>query len=111
MSPRFHRIRRQRETVIFLDVILTVAVLQAEGRISRGLPGKRHHNRIRRYNNPMPAASPRRQTEKPAADRPSSDRPSTGIYTAETTGLIVIALIILIVTLVRYWRFMNWGWR
>lgn len=56
--------------------------------------------------NVMPAAGPRRQIEKP-----SSERHSTQIYTAETTGLLVIALLILIVTLVRYWRFMNWGWR
>jgi hypothetical protein len=54
----------------------------------------------------MPAAGPRRQNQKPPSDRHSSE-----IYTAETTGLIVIALIILILTLVRYWRFMNWGWR
>jgi hypothetical protein len=54
----------------------------------------------------MPAAGPRRQNQKPPSDHHSAE-----IYTAETTGLIVIALIILILTLVRYWRFMNWGWR
>jgi hypothetical protein len=54
----------------------------------------------------MLAAGPQRQIEKTAAERHS-----TQIYTAETTGLLVVALIILIATLVRYWHFMNWGWR
>jgi hypothetical protein len=68
-------------------------------------------HRIPGYNGRMPAARPRRQNQKPSAYRPASDRHSTDIHTSETTGLIVIALIILILTLVRYWRFMNWGWR
>jgi hypothetical protein len=31
------------------------------------------------------------------------------IYTLEATGLIVIAILILILTLVRYWHHIPWG--
>jgi hypothetical protein len=33
------------------------------------------------------------------------------IYTLETTGLLVIAVLILVLTLVRYWHAIPWGAR
>lgn len=53
-----------------------------------------------RYNCGVPAAQPQKS---PAPKRP--------IYSLETTGLLLIALLILILTLVRYWRHIPWGAR
>ena len=33
------------------------------------------------------------------------------VYASETTGLLVIAFLLLILTLIRYWHDMNWSWR
>jgi len=55
----------------------------------------------------MPAAGPQRQVD------PSSGvkRQKTHIYSAEATGLLIIGLLILILTLVRYWHYINWSAR
>ncbi len=45
-------------------------------------------------------------------DQPSSEHHRTPqIYTLEATGLLVIAALILILTLVRYWHHIPWGAR
>jgi hypothetical protein len=62
---------------------------------------------IWRYNARMPAAGTKRQPEKPSPGRP----PATHIYAMETTGLLVIAALILILTLARYWQFIHWSLR
>jgi len=55
----------------------------------------------------MPAAAP-----KPEPERSESSRhPVPEVYTLETTGLLVIAAIILILTLIRYWHHIPWNWR
>jgi len=54
----------------------------------------------------MSAAAPRRQPAK-RAQRHSTPH----IYTTETTGLLVIALLILIIMLARYWHFVHWSLR
>jgi hypothetical protein len=33
------------------------------------------------------------------------------VYASETVGLVVIALVLLILTLVRYWHNIHWSWR
>ena len=60
----------------------------------------------RRYNAIMPAAATKRQLEKP-----SGQHQSAHIYAAETTGLLVVAVVILILSLVRYWHFIHWSLR
>ena len=54
----------------------------------------------------MPAAGPKRQLEPSS---PHGEAPH--IYTLEATGLIVIALLILVITLARYWHHIPWGAR
>jgi hypothetical protein len=34
-----------------------------------------------------------------------------GVYASETTGLLLIALVLLILTLIRSWHDIHWGWR
>jgi len=55
----------------------------------------------------MPATGPKKQPEPKPAER----HPIPEVYTLETTGLLVIAVLILILTLARYWHFMHWSWR
>jgi len=62
---------------------------------------------LRRYNASMSAAGPKRQPAKKA----QRHHPAPHIYTAETTGLLVIALLILIIMLARYWHFVHWSLR
>ena len=33
------------------------------------------------------------------------------VYASETTGLLLIAALLLILTLIRYWHFINWSIR
>jgi hypothetical protein len=53
----------------------------------------------------MPASAPKRQPH------PSEHHRTPQIYTLEATGLLVIAALILVVTLVRYWHHIAWGLR
>jgi len=55
----------------------------------------------------MPAAGPK---PKPEATPPER-HPIPEVYTMETTGLLVIAVIILILVLVRYWHYIPWSAR
>lgn len=32
-------------------------------------------------------------------------------YTSETTGLLVIAFLVLVLTVIRYWHNIHWSWR
>jgi len=58
--------------------------------------------RSRRYNVPMPIANPRQQ--------PGS-RARRSVLTLEATGVLIIAILILILTLARYWHHIPWGAR
>jgi hypothetical protein len=67
---------------------------------------------FQRYNVAMPASSPKRQPDPSPLEHPSSEHHRTPqIYTLEATGLLVIAALILILTLVRYWHHIHWGLR
>jgi len=55
----------------------------------------------------MRGAAPKRQLGKQPTRRHSAPQ----VYTTETTGLLVIALLILILTLARYWHFVHWSLR
>jgi hypothetical protein len=60
----------------------------------------------------MPASAPKRQPDPHPSEHPSSEHHRTPqIYTLEATGLLVIAALILILTLVRYWHHIAWGAR
>lgn len=59
------------------------------------------------YNNLMPAAGPKREPEQ----KPPARHPIPEVYTLETTGLLVIAALILILTLIRYWHHIPWSSR
>jgi hypothetical protein len=46
---------------------------------------------------------------KPASDSKHQHRHS--IYAAEATGLLVIAVVLLVLTIIRYWRYIPWSAR
>jgi len=66
------------------------------------VPGKFEAAACRDYNNRVPAAKPEHE---------SSNKRRHGVYASETVGLVVIALILLIITLVRYWHNIHWSLR
>jgi hypothetical protein len=33
------------------------------------------------------------------------------IYASESTGLLLIALLVLLLTVIRYWHVIHWSWR
>jgi len=67
---------------------------------------------FQRYNVAVPASSPKRQPDSPPPEHPSAGHHHTPqIYTLEATGLLVIAALILILTLVRYWHHIAWSAR
>jgi|GraSoiStandDraft_24_1057298.scaffolds.fasta_scaffold04295_3 hypothetical protein len=46
-----------------------------------------------------------------ARRQPEPVKPKRPIYTLETTGLLIIALLVLIVTVIRYWHHVVWSAR
>jgi hypothetical protein len=54
----------------------------------------------------VPAAGTKRQPEPLPAEHRTPQ-----VYTLEATGLLVIALLILVLTLARYWRHIPWSAR
>jgi hypothetical protein len=66
---------------------------------------------FRRYNIAM-LSGPKRQPDSMSPDHASAEHHRTPqIYTLEATGLLVIAALILILTIVRYWHHIPWGAR
>jgi len=59
------------------------------------------------YNNRVPAAKP----ENESSSAPGSKPPRRSVYASETVGLVLIAVVLLILTLVRYWHDIHWSWR
>ena len=55
----------------------------------------------------MPATQPQRQPP----DRDPGPNAKLSIHRLEATGILVIAILLLILTLVRYWRYIPWGAR
>ena len=48
----------------------------------------------------------------PAPPKPESDNKHRhSIYAAEATGLLVIAVLLLVLTIIRYWRYIPWSAR
>jgi hypothetical protein len=67
---------------------------------------------FQRYNVAVPASGPKRQPDPSAPEPSTSEHHRTPqIYTLEATGLLVIAVLILILTLVRYWHHIAWSIR
>ena len=62
-------------------------------------------DRRKGYNSAVDAPVP----PKPAADNKHQHRHS--IYAAEATGLLLMAVLLLILTLIRYWRYIPWSAR
>jgi hypothetical protein len=60
----------------------------------------------RRYNVSVPATPPR-----PGPTSPPEHRSMLPIHRLEATGILVIAILLLILTLIRYWRHIPWGSR
>jgi hypothetical protein len=59
----------------------------------------------------MPASGTKRQPA-PSSEHSSFEHHRTPqVYTLEATGLLVIAALILILTLARYWHHIAWGVR
>jgi len=50
---------------------------------------------------------------KPAADDKNQDKHQYrhSIYAAEATGLLLMAVLLLILTIIRYWRYIPWSAR
>jgi hypothetical protein len=50
---------------------------------------------------------------KPAADHehPDSKHHHHAIYAAEATGLLLMAVLLLVLTIIRYWRYIPWSAR
>ncbi len=48
----------------------------------------------------------------PSDPQPDSRKPHRRtVYASETIGLLLIALVLLVFTLIRYWRVIHWSWR
>jgi hypothetical protein len=62
---------------------------------------------VRRYNGAVPGAQPQPKLEPTPPER----HPKPHVYTLEATGLLIIAILILILTLARYWHHIPWGAR
>ena len=52
----------------------------------------------------MPAPTPQHDDEP-------KHRRRHAVYASETTGLLLIALMLLVLTLVRYWHYIHWNLR
>jgi hypothetical protein len=61
------------------------------------------HGHGRRYNTAVPATSPQPDHPSPGRKHP--------IYTREAAGVLIIGLLVLILTLVRYWHSIAWSAR
>jgi hypothetical protein len=47
----------------------------------------------------------------PPRQNDSQGKHRHSIYATETAGLLLIALLLLVLTLVRYWNDIHWSWR
>jgi hypothetical protein len=55
----------------------------------------------------VPATQPKRQP----SDHDPESHTKLSIHRLEATGILVIAILLLILTLIRYWRHIPWGAR
>ena len=56
---------------------------------------------------------PQHDIRVPTAEQKAADlrQRRHAVYASESTGLLLIALVLLILTLVRYWRYIHWSLR
>jgi hypothetical protein len=48
----------------------------------------------------------------PSDPQPDSSKPRRhAVYATEAVGLLLIALVLLVLTLIRYWHVIHWSWR
>jgi len=58
------------------------------------------------------AAARRYNIRVPSDPQPDSPKPHRrAVYASEAMGLLLIALVLLVLTLIRYWRVIHWSWR
>jgi hypothetical protein len=58
------------------------------------------------------AAARRYNIRVPSKPQPDSHKPHRhAVYASEAMGLLLIALVLLVLTLIRYWRVIHWSWR
>lgn len=57
----------------------------------------------RRYNSRVSSPDP--------GDHPEHKHPRHAVYASETTGLLLIAFLLLVLTLIRYWHEIHWSLR
>jgi len=67
--------------------------------------GRPRHTTENSYNSGVNAPVP----PKPAADSTHHHRHAT--YAAEATGLLLMAVLLLVLTIIRYWRYIPWSAR
>src|SRR5207245_10100754 len=67
-------------------------------------PPRKDGECIRRYNVRVSAPTPQKSP-------PGNKHPKHPVYALETTGLLLIAILLLILTLIRYWHNINWSAR
>ena len=71
-------------------------------------------DRRTRYNSGVNAPVPPRQAADERADNERQDSKHQhhhSIYAAEATGLLLMAVLLLVLTIIRYWRYIPWGAR
>jgi hypothetical protein len=66
-------------------------------------PRKDYNSRVNAPVQPKPKTDNRHQDDKHEHRHP--------IYAAEATGLLVIAVLLLVLTIIRYWRYIPWSAR
>lgn len=67
---------------------------------------------FRRYNSRVsPVPPPAVKTEEVVDTEAAHRHHRQAVYASETTGLLLIALVLLVLTLVRYWHEIQWSWR
>jgi hypothetical protein len=58
------------------------------------------------------AAARRYNIRVPSGPQPGSPKHHRrAVYASEATGLLLIAFVLLVLTLIRYWRVIHWSWR
>ena len=51
------------------------------------------------------------RVSSPVPDKHTEKQHRHAVYASETTGLLVIGFLLLVLTLLRYWRNINWSLR
>lgn len=68
-------------------------------------------NHRKAYNNRVNAPTPARPVVASERDNYRRHQHLHSMYAAEATGLLVMAVVLLILTVIRYWRYIPWDAR